>query len=256
MIELKSPAEIEAMRPAGRFVAEVLAALREQAAVGVNLLELDALAARMIKEAGAVSCYVDYAPAFGNGPFGYSLCTSVNDAVLHGKPHDYKLRDGDVLSVDFAASLNGWVADAAVSVVVGRENAEGARMIRATEEALAAGIAQAVPGNKLGDISHAIGEVARSYGLTVNLEYGGHGVGHTMHEDPHISNDGRAGRGFKIQPGMVFAIEPWFMAGTDKLRTDKDGWTLRSVDGSVTAHSEHTVAITEDGALVLTAPLD
>lgn len=256
MIELKSPAEIEAMRPAGRFVAEVLAALREHAAVGVNLLELDALAARMIKEAGAVSCYVDYAPAFGNGPFGYSLCTSVNDAVLHGKPHDYKLRDGDVLSVDFAASLNGWVADAAVSVVVGRDNAEGARMIRATEEALAAGIAQAVPGNKLGDISHAIGEVARSYGLTVNLEYGGHGVGHTMHEDPHISNDGRAGRGFKIQPGMVFAIEPWFMAGTDKLRTDKDGWTLRSVDGSVTAHSEHTVAITEDGALVLTAPLD
>lgn len=256
MIELKSPAEIEAMRPAGRFVAQVLAALREHAAVGVNLLELDALAARMIKEAGAVSCYVDYAPAFGNGPFGYSLCTSVNDAVLHGKPHDYKLRDGDVLSVDFAASLNGWVADAAVSVVVGRENAEGARMIRATEEALAAGIAQAVPGNKLGDISHAIGEVARSYGLTVNLEYGGHGVGHTMHEDPHISNDGRAGRGFKIQPGMVFAIEPWFMAGTDKLRTDKDGWTLRSVDGSVTAHSEHTVAITEDGALVLTAPLD
>lgn len=255
MIELKTPAEIEAMRPAGRFVAQVLQALRERAAVGVNLLELDALAARMIQEAGAVSCYVDYAPAFGSGPFGYSLCTSVNDAVLHGKPHDYKLGHGDVLSVDFAASLNGWVADAAVSVVVGHENPEGTRMIRATEEALAAGIQQAVPGNKLGDISHAIGEVARSYGLSVNLEFGGHGVGHTMHEDPHISNDGRPGRGFKIQPGMVFAIEPWFMAGTDKLRTDRDGWTLRSVDGSVTAHSEHTVAIMPDGPLVLTAPL-
>lgn len=255
MIELKTPAEIEAMRPAGRFVADVLAALKASAKVGVNLLELDAVAARMIKEAGAVSCYVDYEPAgFGKGPFGYSLCTSVNDAVLHGKPFDYVLRDGDVLSVDFAASLNGWVSDAAVTVVVGRENAEGERLIRATEEALAAGIAAAQPGAKTGDISHAIGEVARSYGLTVNLEFGGHGVGHTMHEDPHISNDGRPGRGLKLQPGMVVAIEPWFMSTTNRLRTDRDGWTLRSADGSLTAHSEHTVAITETGNIVLTAP--
>lgn len=255
MIELKTAAEMEAMRPAGRFVAQVLDALRQHAAVGVNLLDLDALAARMIAEAGAVSCYVNYAPAFGSGPFGFSLCTSVNDAVLHGKPHDYRLRDGDVLTVDFAASLHGWVSDAAITVVVGRPNPEGQRLIRATEEALAAAIKQAQPGNKLGDISHAIGEVARSYGLGVNLEYGGHGVGHTMHEDPHISNDGRAGRGMKIQPGMVFAIEPWFMAGTSVLRTDRDGWTLRSADGSLTAHSEHTVAITPQGPLVLTAAL-
>lgn len=255
MIELKTAAEIQAMRPAGRFVAEVLAALRQHAKVGVNLLELDALAGRMIAQAGAVSCYVDYAPAFGDGPFGYSLCTSVNDAVLHGKPHDYKLRNADVLTVDFAASLNGWVSDAAVTFVVGNPNPEGQRLIQATEEALAAAIAQAQPGNKLGDISHAIGEVARSYDLSVNLEFGGHGVGHTMHEDPHISNDGRAGRGMKIQPGMVFAIEPWFMAGTSVLRTDRDGWTLRSADGSLTAHSEHTVAITPQGPLVLTAAL-
>ena len=256
MIELKTPAEIEAMRPAGRFVADVLAALRTKAAPGVNLLELDALAASMIAERGAVSCYVDYEPAgFGKGPFGYSLCTSVNDAVLHGRPYDYALREGDVLSVDFAASVGGWVSDAAITLVVGSTpNPEGTRLIRATEEALAAGIAAAQPGAKTGDISHAIGEVARAYGLKVNLEFGGHGVGHTMHEDPHISNDGRPGRGFKLQPGMVMAIEPWFMSTTDRLRTDSDGWTLRSADGSLTAHSEHTVAITETGNVVLTAP--
>lgn len=256
MIELKTPAEIEAMRPAGAFVADVLAALKERAAVGVNLLELDALAAQMIAEAGAVSCYVDYAPDFGNGPFGYSLCTSVNDAVLHGKPHDYRLKAGDVLSVDFAASLHGWVSDAAITTVVGGTNKGGQRLIDATQEALAAGIAAAQPGGRLGDISHAIGEVARSYGLGVNLEYGGHGIGHTMHEGPHVANDGRAGRGMKLTPGLTIAIEPWFMAGTDRLRTDRDGWTLRSADGSLTAHSEHSVAITPEGPLVLTAPRD
>lgn len=252
MIELKSAAEVEAMRPAGRFVADVLKALKAKAAVGVDLMELDRLAADMIAEAGAVSCYVDYAPSFGSGPFGYSLCTSVNDAVLHGKPHPYELKDGDVLSVDFAASLNGWVADSALSVVVGSPNRQGQRVIDATEEALQAGIFEAVVGNRLGDVSHAIGEVARKHGYRVNMQFGGHGVGHTMHEEPHVANDGRPRHGHKLVPGMVFAIEPWFMAGTDELRTGADGWTLLSADGSVTAHSEHTIAITEDGPLVLT----
>ena len=257
VIELKSAAEVEAMRPAGRFVASVLTALRAKADVGVNLLELDKLAATMIRDAGAESCYVDYAPSFGSGPFGYSLCTSVNDAVLHGKPHSYVLKAGDVLSVDFAASMHGWVADSALSVVVGSPdgsaNPEGQRVIDATEQALEAGISEARVGNKIGDISHAIGEVGRSLGFKINTQFGGHGVGHTMHEEPHIANDGKAHRGYKLVPGMVFAIEPWFMAGTDKLRTGEDGWTLLSVDGSVTAHSEHTVAITEDGPLILTA---
>jgi methionyl aminopeptidase len=238
-------------------VASVLTALKDKAAVGVNLLELDKLAANMIREAGAESCYVDYAPSFGSGPFGYSLCTSVNDAVLHGKPHSYVLKAGDVLSVDFAASLHGWVADSALSLVVGSPdgsaNPEGQRVIEATEQALEAGISEARVGNKIGDISHAIGEVGRSLGFKINTQFGGHGVGHTMHEEPHIANDGKARRGYKLTPGMVFAIEPWFMAGTDKLRTGEDGWTLLSADGSVTAHSEHTVAITEDGPLILTA---
>jgi len=256
VIELKSPTEVEAMRPAGRFVAEVVSAVRDAAAVGVNLLELDALAHDMIRAAGAESCYIDYHPSFGARPFGHVLCTSVNDAVLHGLPHDYRLRDGDLLSLDFAAAVEGWVADSAVSVVVGEPREEDLRLIATTEVALEAGIAAAVVGNKIGDISAAIGAVAREHGYGVNLQFGGHGVGRTMHGEPHIPNDGRAGRGLRLRPGLVVAIEPWLMAGTDELRTDPDGWTLRSADGSRGAHSEHTVAVTEEGPLVLTARAD
>jgi len=253
VIELKSPREVEAMRPAGRFVAEVLGELRRHAAVGVNLLDLDALAHDMIRAAGAESCYIDYHPSFGARPFGHVLCTSVNDAVLHGLPHDYRLRDGDLLSLDFAASVDGWVADSAVSFVVGEPRPEDLRLIEATEVALEAAIAASVVGNRLGDVSAAIGRVAAEYGYRVNLQFGGHGVGRTMHGEPHVPNDGRPGRGLKLRPGLVVALEPWFMAGTDELYTDPDGWTLRSVDGSRGAHSEHTVAVTPDGPLVLTA---
>ncbi|AKU16369.1 type I methionyl aminopeptidase [Luteipulveratus mongoliensis] len=253
MIELKTPQEIEAMRPAGRFVASVLTALQEKAAVGVNLLELDALAHQMIRDAGAESCYIDYHPSFGASPFGKVLCTSVNDAVLHGLPHDYVLADGDLLSVDFAASLGGWVSDAALSVIVGTPRAEDKKVIETTERALDAAIGQAQVGAKVGDISAAIAEIAHAAGYSVNTQFGGHGVGRTMHGDPHIANDGRAGRGLRLQPGLVIAIEPWFMEGTDEIYTDRDGWTLRSQDGSRGAHSEHTIAITPDGPLVLTA---
>lgn len=253
MIELKTSAEVEAMRPAGRFVASVLTALQDAAAVGVNLLELDELAHRMIRDAGAESCYIDYHPSFGAMPFGKVLCTSVNDAVLHGLPHDYALRDGDLLSVDFAASLDGWVSDSALSVVVGTADPEDLRVIDTTERALAAAIEVARAGNKLGDISATIADVAHADGYTVNTQFGGHGVGRTMHGDPHVPNDGRAGRGLKLRPGLVIAIEPWFMRGTDEIYTDPDGWTLRSSDGSRGAHSEHTIAITDDDPVVFTA---
>ncbi len=253
MIELRTPTEIEQMRPAGRFVAEVLTALVERADVGVNLLELDELAHRMIRERGAESCYIDYHPSFGASPFGKVLCTSVNDAVLHGLPHDYTLADGDLLSVDFAASVDGWVADSAVSVVVGEADPQDLALIATTERALAAAIEVARPGKRLGDVSAAIGDVARAEGLGINLQFGGHGVGRTMHGDPHVANDGRPGRGFKLRPGLVIAIEPWFLQSTDELRTDPDGWTLRSADGSRGAHSEHTIAITVDEPIVLTA---
>lgn len=253
MIEIRTPSQVQEMRPAGRFVAEVISALIEKADVGVNLLELDELAHQMIRDAGATSCYLDYHPSFGGSPFGRVLCTSVNDAVLHGLPRDQVLQDGDLLSVDFAASTNGWVADSAYSLVVGTPRPEDLALIEVTDRALAAGIAAAVPGNRLGDISYAIGQVAREAGLSVNLQFGGHGVGRTMHGDPHVPNDGRPGRGYELRAGLVIAIEPWFLQSTDEIYTDPDGWTLRSADGSRGAHMEHTVAITDDGPLVLTA---
>lgn len=252
MIEHFTPREVEAMRPAGRFVAETLATLREEVTVGTNLLEIDARATELIARAGATSCYVDYHPSFGASPFGKVICTSVNDAALHGLPHDYTLRDGDLLSLDFAVSVNGWVADSAVSFVVGQARPEDLRLIEVTEQALAAGIGALQPGGRLGDVSAAIGSVCRRAGFGVNLQFGGHGVGRTMHGDPHVPNDGRARRGLRLQPGLVVAIEPWLMAGTDQIYTDADGWTLRSQDGSRAAHSEHTVAVTADGPLVLT----
>jgi methionyl aminopeptidase len=253
VIELRTPAEIEQMRPAGQFVAEVLTRLAEVADVGVNLLELDALAHDMIRERGAESCYIDYHPSFGAMPFGKVLCTSVNDAVLHGLPHDYVLADGDLLSVDFAASVDGWVSDSALSVVVGTPNQRDLDLIGTTTRALESGIAAARPGGRIGDISAAIAAVAHADGLSINTDFGGHGVGRTMHGDPHVPNNGRAGRGYPLKPGLVIAIEPWFLQSTDVLYTDADGWTLRSGDGSRGAHMEHTVAITEDGPLVLTA---
>ncbi len=253
MIELRTPTEIEQMRPAGQFVAEVIAALSRAADVGVNLLELDALAHDMIRARGAQSCYIDYHPSFGASPFGKVLCTSVNDAVLHGLPHDYVLRDGDLLSVDFAASVDGWVSDSALSIVVGTPRDEDLRLIDTTTRALEAGIAAARAGRKIGDISAAIATVAKGDGYSINTQFGGHGVGRTMHGDPHVPNDGRAGRGYPLRPGLVIAIEPWFLQSTDKIYTDADGWTLRSADGSRGAHMEHTIAITDDGPLVLTS---
>lgn len=252
VIELRTPAEIEQMRPAGRFVASVLEATSKAAAPGVNLLELDALAHDMIREAGATSCYIDYHPSFGGSPFGKVICTSVNDAVLHGLPHDYALKDGDLLSLDFAASVDGWVADSAISVVIGTPRDEDLRLIDTTRRALDAGIAAARPGNRIGDISRAIADVAKAEGLSINTDFGGHGVGRTMHGEPHVPNNGRPGRGLPLKPGLVIAIEPWFLHTTDRIFTDPDGWTLRSIDESRGAHSEHTIAVTEGDPIVLT----
>ena len=244
------------MRPAGAFVARVLTELAATTTVGTNLLEIDARAHQMIRERGAESCYIDYHPSFGGSPFGHVICTSVNDAVLHGLPHDYALRDGDLLSLDFAVAIDGWVADSAISFVVGTPRPQDLALIDTTRRALAAAIDAARVGNKLGDISAAIGGVARARGYRVNTMFGGHGVGRTMHGDPHVPNDGPAGRGLTLRAGLVLALEPWLMQGTDEIVTDADGWTLRSIDGSRGAHSEHTVAITTDGPLVLTARAD
>ncbi|KQM26811.1 methionine aminopeptidase [Frigoribacterium sp. Leaf8] len=253
MIEILTPSEIERARATGALVGTILQTLRDRVTVGTNLLDVDSWTKTMIDEAGAVSCYVDYAPSFGRGPFGHYVCTAVNDAVLHGLPHDRRLVDGDLLTLDLAVVLDGVAADSAVSFVVGDSRpAESVRLIETTERALEAGIAAAGPGARIGDLSHAIGSVLSDAGYPINVEFGGHGIGSTMHQDPHVSNTGRPGRGYRLRPGLLLALEPWVMTDTDELVTDADGWTLRSATGCRTAHSEHTIAITEDGAEVLT----
>jgi len=254
VIEILTPAEVDKGRATGALVGTILQTLRERTRVGTNLLEIDRWAKQMIEAAGADSCYVDYAPSFGRGPFGHHICTAVNDAVLHGLPHDRVLQDGDLLTLDLAVSLDGIAADAAISFVVGTPRPEDLALIDATERALATGIAAAGPGARIGDLSHAIGTVLGAAGYPVNVEFGGHGIGSTMHQDPHVSNTGRPGRGYTLRPGLLLALEPWVMADTDVLVTDADGWTLRSATGARTAHTEHTIAITEDGAEVLTLP--
>ncbi|MFG6401659.1 MULTISPECIES: type I methionyl aminopeptidase [unclassified Microbacterium] len=252
MIELRTPVEIEAMRPAGRFVAETLATLRDETKVGTNLLAIDRRAHDMIRRVGATSSYIDYHPSFGASPFGKVICTSINDAVLHGLPHDYALRDGDLVTLDFAVSVDGWVADSAVSFIVGTPRDEDLALIDTTQRALEAAIGAASVGRKIGDISASIAAVAHADGYSINTDFGGHGVGREMHGDPHVPNDGKPGRGYPLRAGLVVALEPWFLATTDKLITDADGWTLRSADGSRGAHAEHTVAITDDGPIILT----
>ncbi|GAA2077277.1 type I methionyl aminopeptidase [Microbacterium hatanonis] len=255
MIEILNPDQISRARVTGALVADILHTIKDRAVVGTNLLEIDRWAQEMIVEAGATSCYVDYAPSFGRGPFGHYICTAVNDAVLHGLPHDYALADGDLLTLDLAVVKGGIAADSAISFIVGEtRSADDLALIDATERALAAGIAAARPGAKVGDISRAIGTVLKDAGYPVNVEFGGHGIGSTMHQEPHVANTGRPGRGYALRPGLLLALEPWVMADTAELVTDPDGWTLRSATGARTAHSEHTVAITDSGAEILTLP--
>jgi methionyl aminopeptidase len=253
MVELKTPAQIEQMRAAGRVVGGALAAVKRAATPGVSLLELDAVARGVFRLAGAVSLFDGYQPGFAGTPFRGVICTSVNDAVLHGLPSSLRLEDGDLLNVDCGASIDGWCADAAISFCVGTPRPEDLELIATTETALAAGIAAAVEGNRLGDVGAAIGRIRQAAGVGTNLDFGGHGIGRRMHEEPHLANDGRPGRGLKLRAGHVFAIEPWFWSGPGSDYTiDADGWTLRSADHTRGAHAEHTVAITSAGPQILT----
>ena len=255
MIEILGPGELARAKETGALVADILHTLKRRTTAGTNLLDIDRWTAAMIAEAGAESCYVDYEPSFGRGPFGHYICTAVNDAVLHALPHDYALADGDLLTLDLAVAKRGIAADSAISFVVGdAQPSESLAMIDTTERALRAGIAAAGPGARIGDISHAIGSVLSEAGYPINTQFGGHGIGSTMHQDPHVPNTGRPGRGYTLRPGLLLALEPWVMADTAELVTDPDGWTLRSATGCRTAHSEHTIAITSDGAEILTLP--
>jgi methionyl aminopeptidase len=255
VIELKTEAELAVLREAGRVVAKVLLAVQAEAAIGTSLLELDRMAADLLSDAGAKSSFRNYHPDWAPSPYPGVLCTSVNDAVVHGIPTSYRLKDGDLLSVDFGASVEGWHGDAAISFVVGAADQADLDLIAAAERGLAAGIAQAQPGNRLGDVSHAIGVVGRSAGYGLLADHGGHGVGRAMHEPPHVPNEGPAGKGLGLRPGMVLAIEPMFVAGgADEYRYGEDGWTLYTVDGTRAAHVEHTIAVTDAGPEILTLP--
>ncbi|GLX01677.1 type I methionyl aminopeptidase [Microtetraspora sp. NBRC 16547] len=259
MVEIKTEGELTVMREAGRVVARALAAARELAVPGAALKDLNEAAATVIHESGATSAFLNYKPHFAPTPFPAMICTSVNDSVVHGIPDGYRLREGDLLSVDCGAYLDGWAGDAAISVVVGRSDptasAADLALIQTAQAALDAAIAAAVPGARLGDIGHAVSTVGRAAGYGILSDFGGHGVGRHMHEDPHVPNEARPGRGMVLRPGMVLAIEPMFISGgRDQYRVAPDGWTLRSVDRSRAAHVEHTMAVAEDGPRVLTLP--
>jgi len=247
LIIRKSPEEIERMARAGEVVAETLTLLGERARPGVTTAELDALADELIRSHGG-------APTF-KGYRGYpaSICTSPNDMVVHGIPGPYPLAEGDILSVDVGVTLHGFVADSAYTFAIGEISTEAERLLEGCRAALAAGVEQCRPGNRLSDISHAIQVATEEHGFSVVRSLVGHGVGRAMHEEPQIPNYGEPGRGPVLAPGMTFAIEPMINAGSPDVVVHDDQWSISTADGSLSAHFEHTVAITDDGPRVLTA---
>lgn len=248
-VELKSQAELEQMRLAGRINAEVRALLMEAIRPGVTGLELDELATSEIERRGGVATFKGYAPG-GRPPYSGAICYSVNEQLVHGPPNDRVLEEGDIVSIDLGATYEGWVSDAAFTSPVGEVSQEALDLIRVTREALWCGIEAARVGNRLGDVSYAIGEHSSGYGIID--EYGGHGVGREMHEPPHILNMGRRGSGMELRPGMVLALEPMFALGHPATEELDDQWTVVMRDGSLAAHWEETVAITDEGPEVLT----
>ena len=253
MVDMKTKSDIDAMSAAGAVVEEALREVVANADAGRTTADLDHVAAQVLADHGATSPFLDYHPRWAPSPFPAVLCVSVNDAVVHGIPGPQVLADGDLVSVDFGAILNGWCGDAARSFVVGTPRPADLALIEATDAALAAGIEAARPGNTLGDVGHAISATVRDAGYALLADHGGHGIGHTMHEAPHVPNVGRRGEGMKLRPGLVIAIEPMLIAdGTEDYVHDPDGWTLRTATGARAAHSEHTVALTDDGPRILT----
>ncbi|MEV5746473.1 type I methionyl aminopeptidase [Actinoallomurus sp. NPDC052308] len=252
MVTLRSRAEIERMRAAGQVVGETLRRVTDAVRPGVSLAELDAIAVACLKEHGARSSFLDYHPSWAPMPYPGVLCLSVDDVIVHGLPDGRVLEAGEILSIDFGAEVDGYHGDAAVTVPVGEVDDEARRLMETTRAALRAAIEAAVPGGRMGDVGYAVETIAGPYGLLDG--YGGHGVGTAMHEDPHVPNRGRPGRGLRLREGLVIAIEPMLIeSGVCEGRTLADGWSVATVDGSRAAHFEHTIAITADGPLVLTA---
>src|SRR5580765_1640360 len=246
MIIGKSQKEIDKMRASGQLVGRVLQALRAMVEPGMTTLEVNDTAEKLIRDAGAYPTFKGY-----NG-FPYSICASVNEQVVHGFPSDYKLKEGDIFSIDVGVTLDGFVGDTAATIPVGNVSEDRLKLIRVPEECLALAIEQCRPGKHLGDIGFAVQSHAEAHAYSVVRDYVGHGIGRRMHEDPQIPNYGKPGKGAKIKKGDVFAVEPMINMGSLHTKTLKDGWTVVTIDGQPSAHAEHTIAITEAGPEVLT----
>lgn len=248
MITIKSRREFEKMAVAGACVAAIHRAVREAAQPGVSLLELEDVSKEVLAERGCQSSFLNY-----HGTYPATLCLSTNDVIVHGIPTDYRLQEGDILSVDAGAIYQGFHGDAAFTMPIGEVSPEAQKLIDATEEGMWAGIREVRPGARLGDIGATISEIGRQHGYGVVEEYLGHGIGRQMHEEPQVPNVGERGKGMKLRTGMALCIEPMYNLGGRHTSVDSDGWTVRTADGSLSAHWEHTVAITKDGVMIFTA---
>ncbi len=251
MIIAKSQKDLDKMREVGELIAEVREALRKMVAPGITTLELNAVAEKMMRDAGAIPTFIGYKP-HGMVPFPFAICASVNDQVVHGFSNDIPLKEGDIVSLDMAATYNGFVGDTATTIPVGEISDELKQLIRVTEESLDRAIAQCRVNNRLGDVGYAVQQIAEEYGYGIVRDYTGHGIGRSMHESPQIPNYGRPGTKEKIRAGYCFAIEPMLNLGTHETKTLEDKWTVVTKDGKASAHCEHTIAVTPDGPEILT----
>lgn len=249
LVTLKTESEIATMHQAGRVVAEMLRRCSAAVKPGVSTAELDKIAREVLREHGATSSFLGY----GYPPFPATICTSINEEIVHGIPGKRKLREGDIVSIDAGAIVDGWHADAAVTVPVGKISAEAARLVATTEESLRRGIAAVRAGGRLGDIGATVQRHAEGNGYSVVRNYVGHGIGRAMHEPPQVPNHGSPGQGRPISEGLCLAIEPMLNMGKAETRLEKDDWTVVTADGSLSAHFEHTIAVTPAGVVVLTA---
>jgi len=249
-IVIKSKPELERMRAAGRLNARALEAVKNAIQPDVTTAELNAIADEIIRKQGGVPVFKGY----GHPPYPASICVSINEVLVHGIPGKRKLKEGDIVSVDCGTLLDGFVGDAAFTVGVGEISPQAQHLLQVTEQALYVGIAMMHPGSRTGDVSAAIQKFVEGQGYYVTREYTGHGVGRQMHEGPQVPNYGTPGRGVPLRPGMTIALEPMVLVGTPQTRVLADQWTVVSADGSLTAHFEHSVAVTEDEPLILTLP--
>ncbi len=255
MIIAKSQKDLDKMREVGELIAEVREALRKMIEPGITTVELNAVAEKMMRDAGAIPTFIGYKP-HGMIPFPFAICASVNEAIVHGFSNDIPLKEGDIVSLDMAATYNGFVGDTAFTAPVGEISDELKQLIRVTEECLDLAIEQCRPNRRVGDIGWAVQQHAEKFGYGIVRDYTGHGIGRNMHEAPQIANYGRAGTKEKIRAGFVFALEPMLNLGTSETKTLEDKWTVVTKDGKPSAHAEHTVAITTDGPEILTLTKD